>query len=107
MGGWCAYLLGEQERNKNPEALDVDGNVKWKTLWEESREWLTNCLQLYEILEWEDEGIYAHAKELMADIIAELGDAPEPTEEYMGGDDEGEEWEEFSDDDNDAEMRDS
>ncbi|KAF7550451.1 hypothetical protein G7Z17_g5708 [Cylindrodendrum hubeiense] len=88
LGGWCLYIIGEKAR---PTAGD-----DWKSTWKSSRQWLTQCLKLYEFQDYEDERLGEHAKELLGNINKELG---EPVD--------GDEWEEASgdEDDEDEEMQ--
>lgn len=103
LGGWCLFLLGEQE----PE-----GSHGRAELWATSREWLENCetvsslslprtfafggtdrMKLYVVLEWEDEGIKEHASELLVKINAVLSERDDEDEEGSE-----EEWEDDEDD---------
>ncbi|KPM45494.1 hypothetical protein AK830_g1093 [Neonectria ditissima] len=92
LGGWCLYIIGEKAR-----AAAAAGANGWKVTWKTSRQWLTQCLKLYELHDYEDERLGEHAQELLQNINKELG---EPVE---GEDDE---WEEASDGgDEDEEMQ--
>ncbi|KAI5855684.1 hypothetical protein BZA05DRAFT_389342 [Tricharina praecox] len=84
LGGWTLFLLGERERPRR------EG---WAELWEAAREWLKTCQQLYNALEWEDEGIREHAEELLGKILEVIPEKEGEDEEEADGDEEEEEWE--------------
>lgn len=67
LGGWCLWLMG----NKQGNAEDADDR---KSLLLSSREWLRNCLKLYDLLEYEDDRLRDHAVELVQGLDKELGD---------------------------------
>lgn len=98
LGGWCLYILGDKARSKAPKSNGAGAETEdWKSTWKTSRQWLTQCLKLYEFQEYEDERLGEHAKELLTSIKKEIG---EPVE---GEDDE---WEGASgDEDEDADMQ--
>ena len=100
LGGWCALLMTGRGRVKEAEE-DSDEMVEEKeeprseeerhALLVTSREWLRNSLRLYEVLEYEDERLSDHARELVEELDKELGE--------IGDDEEGEGDEEWEDDD--------
>jgi tetratricopeptide (TPR) repeat protein len=77
LGGWCLYLLGEKRTNtQDADAVMHDGkqgedNLRLAAL-VSSREWLRQSLTLYEMLEYEDERLRDHAKELVEGLHAQL-----------------------------------
>jgi tetratricopeptide (TPR) repeat protein len=93
LGGWGLFLMGQ----KLKEAGKVE-EEEWKAAWYSSRTWLTQCMNLFKQQDYEDERLGEHAKELLAALSKELGDAPDEGE-Y--DDDEG--WED-DDDGSDEEM---
>jgi hypothetical protein len=110
LGGWCLFILGEKLREAKGQQQEKNGDgektatPEWQTAWNSSRRWLSTCLSLYEMQDYEDERLGEHAVELLQAITKELGEPPE-------GDDEGEEWEDGSGDedegeDDDEEMKD-
>ncbi|KAL8729336.1 MAG: hypothetical protein Q9166_004833 [cf. Caloplaca sp. 2 TL-2023] len=95
LGGWCSYLLAEQA--KATQALEANGtgisNAKEFTheaSLRTSRDWLRNSLRLYDLQDYEDDRLRAHAMELVHDRDAELGDTKDDDEEDGA---EGEGWE--------------
>lgn len=99
LGGWCLYIMGDKERNKvskynNGSSADPE---EWKLTWKTSRQWLMQCLKLYQLQEYEDERLGEHAKELLQDINKEIGEPAEGEED---------EWEDATDnEDGDEEMQ--
>jgi hypothetical protein len=93
LGGWCLHLMASKT-----EATNEEEKKEQHTLYLSSREWLRNCLKLYDLLEYEDERLGSHAKELVAELDKELGDAE------IEEDGEEEEWE---DDDEDEDLSDA
>ena len=78
LGGWCLYLLGEKRRGGHrPENVDADAimhdgeqekegqETQHVAALVSSREWLRQSLTLFELLEYEDERLRDHAKELV------------------------------------------
>ncbi|KAI5466763.1 hypothetical protein BGZ63DRAFT_369493 [Mariannaea sp. PMI_226] len=82
LGGWCLYITGEKMPNET------------KTLWKTSRQWLSQCLKLYQLQDYEDMRLGEHAQELLASINKAIG---EPVE----GEEDG--WEDASDEDGEEE----
>ena len=66
LGGWCLWLMGSKQS-------EADGVEDKKALLLSSREWLRNCLKLYELLEYEDDRLRDHAVELVSGLDRELG----------------------------------
>jgi tetratricopeptide (TPR) repeat protein len=95
LGGWGLYVMGEKQKEKKAED-------DWKASWISSRVWLNQCLHLYALQQYEDERLGDHAKELLAAIGKELGEAPAGKEDE-DDDDEGDDgWE---DEESDEEMQ--
>ncbi|RYP08245.1 hypothetical protein DL765_008861 [Monosporascus sp. GIB2] len=106
LGGWGLFVLGEKQREAEREkekngAKKVEGTTKeeegeeedWKTSWISSRVWLNQCLHLYKLQDYEDEPLGEHARELLAEMAKELGEAP------VGEDDDEDGWEDTGDSD--------
>jgi hypothetical protein len=78
LGGWCLWLMGSkegQEKQDNKDNDDDDDDAEdRKALLMSSREWLRNCLKLYQLLEYEDERLRDHAVELVQGLDGQLGD---------------------------------
>ena len=91
LGGWCLWLMGNpgEDEKTSTESVDVDGSAEREKILMSSREWLRNCLKLYELLGYEDERLGDHAKELVQDLDKELGDAEieDEDEEWVDEDD--------------------
>lgn len=99
LGGWGLYILGEKQKNGEVKAEQEDGE-SWRISWISSRQWLNHSLRLFKLQDYEDERLGEHAKELLASLDAELGDAA--TEAQDG--DVSDEWEEEDDSGEDEEM---
>ncbi|KAI9653311.1 MAG: hypothetical protein M1821_007635 [Bathelium mastoideum] len=90
LGGWCQYLNAEAQK----EASDlsngpVNGDqVALEEVMKSSRKWLLSSLKLYQQLDYEDERLGAHARELVASLNDTLGPPPEGDEA-----DDDDEWE--------------
>lgn len=85
LGGWGLYIMGEKQKKGEVKAENEDGE-SWKISWISSRQWLNHSLRLFELQEYEDERLGEHAKELLASLNAELGDATLGQEEEDGDD---------------------
>ena len=77
LGGWCLYLLSEKRKDtQDSDAIMHDGKQSEdylrSTALVSSREWLRQSLALYEMLEYEDERLRDHAKELVGGLDAQL-----------------------------------
>ena len=78
LGGWCLWLMGTtevEERSSTENEQEEDVSKEKRTILMSSREWLRNCLKLYELLDYEDERLGEHATELVRDLDKDLGDA--------------------------------
>ncbi|RPA75407.1 hypothetical protein BJ508DRAFT_418150 [Ascobolus immersus RN42] len=104
LGGWCLFLLGEKQGEKEKAGVKLGEEEETKReLWESAREWLGHCKNLYMQLDWDDEGIKQHTIELLQAITAELGEATESKNDEEDDDEEEGDWDDFSDDE-DEEM---
>lgn len=106
LGGWCLYIIGEKLRDgtqtTQQQAQHTNGSKataedEWKVIWLSARKWLSRCLKLFDVQEYEDERLGQHALELRQNINKVLG---EPAE----GEDE--EWDDGSEDDESDEDED-
>lgn len=109
LGGWCLYLLAEkQQAPKDVKADDAEETPRHASL-VASREWLKQSLNLYDLLQYEDDRLRDHALELVQNMNQEIGEDMDDSE--AEGEDEGEEWDdeeiEADSDDDDHEMADS
>jgi len=77
LGGWCHLLIS----NKPDTAEDATS-----THAQQAREWLANCLKLYQVLQYEDEPLRHHAKELVQQLNTSLNIA-ESEDEWEDADD--------------------
>ncbi|KAI0411999.1 hypothetical protein F5X98DRAFT_31338 [Xylaria grammica] len=91
LGGWGLYVMGEKQKDKKAEE-------DFKASWISGRVWLNQCLHLYKLQDYEDDRLGEHAKELLAAIAKELGEAPAGQED----DDDDDGWE---DEGSDEEMQ--
>ena len=104
LGGWCLYLLGSKSRSGGIENHEDGKEEKeWRTLMASSMEWLLNSLQIYDLLEYEDDRLRDHALELVEGLKAEVGDATVDDEDG-GSEDGGWEDDEDNEEDEDHEM---
>ena len=112
LGGWCLHLLSG---TANTNGLSVDkattnghtedeGEDSSRRAQVASREWLRQSLKLYEALDYEDERLAEHAKELVKELDEVLGpdtagddDDADDADDDRGDEDEG--WEDDSDED--------
>ena len=131
LGGWCLYLLAGRKkflesRNGAAAMVDVNGIVnenEGKNNGEEeeeeadlytqsltsSREWLRQSLNLYDMIEYEDERLKDHAMELVREldaIIGERGDDDGIDGEEWNGFEEEEDEEQEEEEEEDEEMMD-
>ncbi|KAH8166962.1 hypothetical protein CIB48_g1267 [Xylaria polymorpha] len=95
LGGWSLYVMGEKQKGNKAEE-------DRKASWISSRVWLNQCLHLYKLQEYEDERLGEHARELLAAIVTELGEALAGKEDDDDDDDDESGWE---DEQNDEEMQ--
>lgn len=112
LGGWCLYLLGVKrgEGGGDDDGMeDVNGDEEAEGKGEEdlytesmvsSREWLRQSLNLYELVEYEDERLRDHARELVAELDAIIGERGEVEVE------EEEEWDGFGEESDEEEQED-
>ncbi|KAK5092298.1 hypothetical protein LTR70_005608 [Exophiala xenobiotica] len=77
LGGWCHLLIS----NKPDTAEDTTS-----TYAQQAREWLANCLKLYQVLQYEDEPLRHHAEELVQQLNTSLNIA-ESEDEWEDADD--------------------
>lgn len=98
LGGWCLYNMGEKLREGKESTQGQqkknsgEEEEEWEETWRSARKWLSRCLKLFEVQEYEDERLGQHAVELRQSINKVLG---EPAE----GEDE--DWDDGSDEDSD------
>ncbi|KAI9670546.1 MAG: hypothetical protein M1831_005766 [Alyxoria varia] len=108
LGGWCHRLLAQKSGNQGETPSDhvPNGPSSHGKYLSTSRDWLQNCLKLYALQEYEDERLYEHAKELVAELNQTLGP---PDESNAGGEDDEAVWEDEDEDDEDGdeEMQES
>lgn len=101
LGGFAQFTLGEKAKNVNGESGQTGENGEdkdgWQRHWVRAKQWLSQCLLLFEAQEYEDERLGEHAKELLATVDAEAPDLPDEEDE------DGDGWE---DDDGDGENGD-
>ncbi|KAF2145818.1 uncharacterized protein K452DRAFT_295381 [Aplosporella prunicola CBS 121167] len=84
LGGWCLHLMAEKKTAAEPEEAV-------QALMKASREWLTNSMKLYQMLEYEDDRLKDHAVELIEGLNKVLG-PPVEGEDEADDDDDGEGW---------------
>lgn len=102
LGGWCLHLLGERRQAGAGESSDKDESAhEVSVLLRGSRDWLTNSLKLYGMLDYEDERLKSHAEELVKKLDAVLG----PPAAEDADDEDGGEWEDDDENDQDDEMQ--
>ncbi|KXT17875.1 hypothetical protein AC579_5943 [Pseudocercospora musae] len=119
LGGWCQHLIAEGNKaiaDSNQEsAMDTGAGdtssanqAQFERATKGSRKWLKTALKLYDQLDYEDERLSEHAKELVQSLDTVLGPDNEQAE---GGDEDESEWEGIEDgnegEDGDQEMADS
>lgn len=120
LGGWCQHLMAERlkaakgpngasttaDRTDGDSTMDTgDAPESVEAAMKGSRSWLNMSLKLYAQLEYEDERLHEHAKELVAGLDAVLGPEGEDAE---GDEEDFEEWNGIGGEDGeDEEMEDS
>lgn len=80
LGGWGLYLLGEKRQicdaaaKGRPEKKDDELGEKddWIKCWRGSIQWLRTCLNLFEQLDYEDERLREHARDLVSAMESEF-----------------------------------
>ena len=112
LGGWCQNLIAEREKLNSTKAekgnnCESDRTETIEAALKGSRHWLKTSMKLYQLLDYEDERLYEHAKELVAALDTVLG--PEDEQADGGEDEYGDEWDGIEDDgdESDEEMRDA
>ncbi|KAI7287429.1 hypothetical protein KC345_g504 [Hortaea werneckii] len=115
LGGWCQNLIAEKLTaaglSTDTPANGADEENELLIALKGSRNWLKMALRLYDLLEYEDDRLYEHAKELVVALDRDLG--PEAKDAGAGEEDEWEEWDGIDEDqdqdqeDEDEEMKDS
>ncbi|RMZ01473.1 hypothetical protein D0862_06345 [Hortaea werneckii] len=115
LGGWCQNLIAEKLTaaglSTDTPANGGDEENELLIALKGSRNWLKMALRLYDLLEYEDDRLCEHAKELVVALDRDLG--PEAKDTGAGEDDEWEEWDGIDEDqdqdqeDEDEEMKDS
>lgn len=100
LGGWGLYIMGEKQKNGGEKDIDGDGE-SWKISWISSRQWLNHSLHLFDMQDYEDERLGAHAKELISILDKELGGKAVDGDQDEEG---GEDWEDDEGSDDDEEM---
>lgn len=99
LGGYARYMEGEKNRSKGRPIFVAAGEALLRS----SRKWLTRCLKIFQMEEYEDERLGQHAQELLDTIKSEIGGPTEGEEEDLWTTDD-EEWEGVDDED-DVEMQ--
>ena len=115
LGGWCQNLIAEKLTaaglSIDTPASGADEENELLIALKGSRNWLKMALRLYDLLEYEDDRLCEHAKELVVALDGDLG--PEAKDAGAGEEDEWEEWDGIDEDhdqdqeDEDEEMKDS
>lgn len=101
LGGFAHYTLGEKAKTMKEDEKESkmdeeeDDKDSWKKHWVRARQWLSQCLLLFEAQEYEDERLGEHAKELLATVNAETEGLPDEEEE---DEEDGEGWEDVDED---------
>jgi len=85
LGGWCQHLMAEKQAQEQTSESNEAQNVLRR-----SRRWLSQCLKLYQILDYEDDRLREHAEELVMGLNKVLGEPPAEGEE---DDEDDEDWE--------------
>ncbi|KAK1808783.1 hypothetical protein LTR12_016863 [Friedmanniomyces endolithicus] len=106
LGGWCQHLMAEKLQATSEEYEDGDADMRVAdpesvtTAWKGSRNWLRMALKLFDLLDYEDERLFEHAKALVAELDERLG----PDETRPEGEDGAwEEWDGIADGDENGE----
>ncbi|KAI9735203.1 MAG: hypothetical protein M1834_001793 [Cirrosporium novae-zelandiae] len=99
LGGWCHYLIGEkQKKTASSSGSASNNNGEWISQWKASGIWLQRCLKLYDMLDYEDERLGDHAKELTGNLIKEIGPIPDEESDNDDG------WEDADGSDGDGDQ---
>lgn len=95
LGGLAHYTVGEKEKISTEETKNgANGDQSedgWKKEWVRARQWLSQCMLLFEAQAYEDERLGEHAQELLATVNTTVGDLPD--------EEEGDGWEDVDEDD--------
>ena len=86
LGGWCLWLMVPNYHEEGAAEIHLADRRRLQL---SSREWLRNCLKLYQLLDYEDDRLRDHALELVAELDKDLGNAEIEDEDSNEGD-----WEE-------------
>ena len=83
LGGWCHWLLSSQQEGRERGEQEPDGTLLVAQQHRSAgRDWLRNCLRLYNLQGYEDERLKEHALELVEHLGKQLAGAdPEDLEE--------------------------
>ncbi|KAK0265268.1 hypothetical protein LTR91_020142 [Friedmanniomyces endolithicus] len=106
LGGWCQHLMAEKLQAAPEVSKDGDADMSVVNMgsvtmaWKGSRNWLNMALKLFDLLDYEDERLFGHAKALVAELDERLG--PDETQPE-GEDGAWEEWDGIVDGDEDGE----
>jgi tetratricopeptide (TPR) repeat protein len=73
LGGWGLYIMGEKQRSGTDQPNINDDGEAYKVFWISSRQWLNQCMRLFEMQDYEDIRLGEHAKELIAILDEDLG----------------------------------
>lgn len=108
LGGWCQHLIADRHQGE-PENWreDPEKRETIETALRGSRQWLKMSLKLFDLQDYEDDRLKAHAEEVLAELNNLLG-PQEEGEDVEGGEEllDDEEWEGIDDDgDGDGEDR--
>jgi predicted Zn-dependent protease len=66
LGGWCQHLLAEKMKPKSDGQYAVAELQSYHSMLRSSADWLQRCLQLYQMVEYEDVRLKEHATALMS-----------------------------------------
>jgi tetratricopeptide (TPR) repeat protein len=103
LGGWCLHLLADKQAKQANGKVGAETAESINDLLRRSRRWLQQCLNLYQLLGYEDERLQEHALELVRSLNQVLGE-PDEAEEAAAA--EEDDWEDdgSADEDEDEEM---
>ena len=97
LGGYCQQLISEREQGQSDSMTELTDEVKEHL--QRSRVWLKKCLELYQLLGYEDERLRDHTVELVQSIDSVLPLVEGEEEEALADDG----WED-EDDEGDDDM---
>ncbi|SMQ46876.1 unnamed protein product [Zymoseptoria tritici ST99CH_1A5] len=116
LGGWCQHLISDRSGSdvepNGDSAMDTETGTAKKLAPEQaqlvlkgSRRWLKTSLKLYKQQDYEDDRLFDHASELVANLDKVLG--PEDAQAEGGGEADWEpEWDGIDDDEDEGEDSD-